>query len=423
MSTATETNKQSELDIYAKDYQWNRIPKEITRRQRDLSNHELRVGLYIAERMLCFGKIQQMLTLEEIKEGYYTDNKIIVQGTGIHINSIKKAIAGLIDKGIFLLYKRTKRFGEHDDYFFFVPCEASEKIIESMKQEQINFYEFRRKCFTNKLPDLIQKFFPTLQKNLSFGSNSKKNKSKIKKQKSQNMILKENNLTNKSDNVIYEQAQTIDTANIDTGGNKEDYTKKNLQRTTTKNSLEITVDDFKKLSNEEQEIFDRLLKYEITENVAKDLIKNYSLENIENQLNYMPYQNYKNAPGFLIGAIKKKYPAPTGYQEKLKVIQKTEDTEKYLPAVKIWDPWDNSKSMTQDNAVFIITQKFVKLFRQAQEAFEQDDKFNFKVLQIDFKDKIAKTKELFPSLTEILDISVEKLNNMLGFSQLELVGV
>lgn len=135
------------------------IPKELTTKLTSLSNHERTVGLYICERMYSYNNEYQILTVEEIQKGYKNnDGELVIEGTGFHEKSIKKAIKGLVEKGLFLVYSKKDRISIDDDIYFFAPEPKYKLLVEYLvKTQGENFYEFRRSFFSKKIDIFLTK--------------------------------------------------------------------------------------------------------------------------------------------------------------------------------------------------------------------------------------------------------------------------
>ena len=76
------------------------------------------------------------------------------------------------------------------------------------------------------------------------------------------------------------------------------------------------------LTQEQKHIFDKLFEIGITKISANELIKNYSLDNIRNQIEWLKYRNPNDAAAMLIQSIKEDWTIPN---EAKKIIE--EETE------------------------------------------------------------------------------------------------
>ena len=85
------------------------------------------------------------------------------------------------------------------------------------------------------------------------------------------------------------------------------------------------------LSGEQKHIFDKLFEIGITKISANELIKNYSLDNIRNQIEWLKYRNPNDAAAMLIQSIKEDWTIPN---EAKKIIEEETEFDKLQNLLK-----------------------------------------------------------------------------------------
>lgn len=139
--------------------EYTRIPKHFFRSIGKLTPSEMAVASHVQERLYAFGSECQIVTINEIQQGFSIGDKLIVGPTNLHEKSIKKAIKSLIEKGFFYAFSKNKVIKTDEDIYFFPPEEKYKVLVEYLKQNLKSlFYDFRNKVFSKKLSEFISKF-------------------------------------------------------------------------------------------------------------------------------------------------------------------------------------------------------------------------------------------------------------------------
>lgn len=239
------------------------IPKEFTTKLQNFTMPEHYVGIYISERMYSYQNKYQFLTIEEIQKGYVHNDELVVQGTGLHEKTIKKAIKGLVKKGVFLTYCKQSKIRIDDDICFFHPTEDHKILIKHLEETAgENYRDFRNKVIYKALDSFIARIKNLAEKILP------KEESKIQKENC--TIPLENHTVPSKESIIHNEEspipdympKTIDLISVSGTLIKEDNNKEEIIK---KTSSIKTVEAEQNFIKTESKNDDDFLNYELEE--------------------------------------------------------------------------------------------------------------------------------------------------------------
>jgi hypothetical protein len=385
------------------------------------------VGIYLMRSIPGWHMLCKEFTVEEIAEA-----------TGLTRPSVVTALEELIDFKLIIAFRKSETKWE-GDLWLAIPTDEILGIAQALIDEKIKFKNFKSYAMNASLTDLYNSLYKEVEEpvsNLSSFLIYVKNKVTCVKTKLGSLISKSdffilklnflisglNFLISGLNYLIINKPKSIDTTEETAPLNKQ-YLKKKYKKETTNKSKPTADASSINLNDQEKEYVDKLINLKLNghninfnKRTAIETITEMPFINgasifevIDRQIGFLQFQkgvNKDSAAGILLNCIREDRPEPDSckkavYQEKVE-----EDSERYLPILKIWDS-NVYRTITEVMARKIITVELTRLMRKASEMPTDLDRTNF---ELDIVEKLHKTFRL-AKLDEILskDISPEKL--------------